>query len=139
MLLVVVLFEAKLLITFILVTEHQLYIVLLVLLTLLRLHYSGVILHFILPRFKLCMMQAQHGYQGRQIPNQVEDVLQEYFLKLVFHDLTKHLGHKQNVENNPYDVASDEQAEEHVELVLCAADYHIAQGNLLEHQCEPEK
>ena len=84
-------------------------------------------------------MQAQHGNQGRQIPNQVEDILQQQFLKLVCHDRTVRWGHNQNVEKNPYDVASDEQAEQHVELVLGAANYHIAQGNLLEHQCEPDK
>ena len=72
-------------------------------------------------------MEAEDRNQGRQIPDQVEDVLKQHLLEYIIfaNDRTVDISHQQNFENNPDDVASYEQAEEHIKLLLGAADNHI--------------
>ncbi len=78
-------------------------------------------------------MEAEDRNQGRQIPDQVEDVLKQHLLEYIIfaNDRTVDISHQQNFENNPDDVAGYEQAEEHIKLLLGAADNHITQTNLL--------
>jgi hypothetical protein len=72
-------------------------------------------------------MEAEDRNQGRQIPDQVEDVLKQHLLEFIFaNDRTVNFSQKQNFENNPDDVAGNEQAEEHIKLLFGAADNHIA-------------
>jgi hypothetical protein len=72
-------------------------------------------------------MEAEDRNQGRQIPDQVEDVLKQHLLEYIIfaNDRTVDISHQQNFENNPDDVAGYEQAEEHIKLLLGAADNHI--------------
>lgn len=72
-------------------------------------------------------MEAEDRNQGRQIPDQVEDVLKQHLLEYIIfaNDRTVDMSHQQNFENNPDDVAGYEQAEEHIKLLLGAADNHI--------------
>jgi len=73
-------------------------------------------------------MEAEDRNQRRQIPDQVEDVLQqhlfEYFIFANYHSVN--ISQQQNFKNNPDDVAGNEQAEEHIKLLFGAADNHIA-------------
>lgn len=73
-------------------------------------------------------MEAEDRNQCRQIPDQVEDVLKqhlfEYFIFANYR--TVNISQQQNFENNPDDVAGNEQAEEHIKLLFGAADNHIA-------------
>jgi len=72
-------------------------------------------------------MEAEDRNQRRQIPDQVEDVLKQHLLEYIIfaNDRTVDISHQQNFENNPDDVAGYEQAEEHIKLLLGAADNHI--------------
>jgi hypothetical protein len=73
-------------------------------------------------------MEAEDRNQRRQIPDQVEDVLKQHFFKCIIfaNDRTVDFSQQQNFENNPDDVAGNEQAEEHIKLLFGAADNHIA-------------
>jgi hypothetical protein len=52
---------------------------------------------------------------------------QHLFEYIIFaNDRTVNFSQKQNFENNPDDVAGNEQAEEHIKLLFGAADNHIA-------------
>jgi len=72
-------------------------------------------------------MEAEDRNQRRQIPDQVEDVLKQHLFEYIIfaNDRTVNFSQKQNFENNPDDVAGNEQAEEHIKLLLGAADNHI--------------
>lgn len=73
-------------------------------------------------------MEAEDRNQRRQIPDQVEDVLKQHLSEYIIfaNDRTVNFSQKQNFENNPDDVAGNEQAEEHIKLLFGAADNHIA-------------
>lgn len=73
-------------------------------------------------------MEAEDRNQGRQIPDQVEDVLKQYLFEcyIFANDRTVDCSQQQNFENNPDDVAGNEQAEEHIKLLFGAADNNIA-------------
>jgi hypothetical protein len=73
-------------------------------------------------------MEAEDRNQRRQIPDQVEDVLKQHLFEYIIfaNDRTVNFSQKQNFENNPDDVAGNEQAEEHIKLLFGAADNHIA-------------
>lgn len=62
-------------------------------------------------------MEAEDRDHGRQIPDQVEDVLKQHLLEYIIfaNDRTVDISsHQQNFENNPDYEAGYEQAEEHI-------------------------